>query len=69
VDPGFEGHITLELSNLGRVPVALHPMMRVSQIALHQMTGPAARPYGHPTRGSKYQGQSGPTASRIERDS
>ena len=68
VDPGFEGHITLELSNLGRVPVALHPKMRVSQIALHQMTGPAARPYGHPSRGSKYQGQRGPVASRIESD-
>lgn len=69
VDPGFEGHITLELSNLGRVPVALHPGMRVSQIALHQMTGPADRPYGHPTRRSKYQGQRGPVASRISRES
>lgn len=68
VDPGFEGHITLELSNLGRVPVALHPKMRVSQIALHQMTGPAERPYGHPSRGSKYQGQRGPVASRIGSD-
>lgn len=68
VDPGFEGHITLELSNLGRVPVALHPMMRVSQIALHQMSSPAERPYGHPTRGSKYQGQRGPVASRIVQD-
>ncbi|HET6403207.1 MAG TPA: dCTP deaminase, partial [Candidatus Thermoplasmatota archaeon] len=68
VDPGFEGHITLELSNLGRVPVALHPKMRVSQIALHQMSSAAARPYGHPSRGSKYQGQRGPVASRIEAD-
>lgn len=68
VDPGFEGHITLELSNLGRVPVALHPLMRVSQIALHQMTSAAERPYGHPSRGSKYQGQRGPTASRITQD-
>lgn len=68
VDPGFEGHITLELSNLGRVPVALHPMMRVSQIALHQMSSPAERPYGHASRASKYQGQRGPVASRIERD-
>jgi len=68
VDPGFEGHITLELSNLGRVPVALHPKMRVSQIALHQMTSAAARPYGHPSRGSKYQGQRGPVASRIGSD-
>jgi len=68
IDPGFEGHITLELSNLGRVPVALRPRMRVSQIAIHQMTSPAARPYGHPTRGSKYQGQRGPQPSRIGAD-
>lgn len=68
VDPGFEGHITLELSNLGRVPVALHPGMRISQIALHQMLSAAERPYGHPTRGSKYQGQRGPVASRITSD-
>jgi len=68
IDPAWDGHITLELSNLGRVPVALHPGMRVSQIALHQMLSPAERPYGHPTRGSKYQGQRGPTASRIGHD-
>lgn len=68
VDPGFDGHITLELSNLGRVPVALHPRMRVSQIALHRMSGPADRPYGHPSRGSKYQGQRGPVSSRIRDD-
>lgn len=68
VDPGFEGHITLELSNLGRVAVALHPKMRVSQIALHQLTSPSQRPYGSPGRGSKYQGQRGPVASRIGED-
>jgi dCTP deaminase len=68
IDPGFEGRITLELSNLGRVPVALRPMMRVSQISLHQMTSPAQRPYGHPDRRSKYQGQPGPVASRIHED-
>lgn len=68
IDPGFEGHITLELSNLGRVPVALHPRMRVSQIALHQLSSPSERPYGHPSRGSKYQGQRGPVASRIDQD-
>jgi dCTP deaminase len=68
IDPGFEGHITLELSNLGRVPVALYPGMRVSQIALHQMSGPAERPYGAPGRGSKYQGQRGPVPSRIAHD-
>lgn len=66
-DPGFEGRITLELSNLGRVPVALHPMMRISQIVLHQMKSPALRPYGA-ERGSKYQGQTGPELSRIKQD-
>lgn len=68
VDPGFEGTITLELSNLNRIPVALYPRMRVSQIALHQMSSAAERPYGSPTRQSKYQGQVGPTASRISHD-
>lgn len=68
IDPGFEGHITLELSNLGRVPVALHPGMRVSQIVVHEMKSPAERPYGSPGRGSKYQGQRGPVSSRIARD-
>lgn len=68
VDPGFKGHITLELSNLGNVPVALYPRMRVSQIVLHRMASPAARPYGSPGRGSKYQGQRGPVASRIQQD-
>jgi len=67
IDPGFKGTITLELSNLGRVPVALKPKMRVSQIALAQMTSPAERPYGE-ARGSKYQGQRGPVASRIAGD-
>ncbi len=68
VDPGFRGRITLELSNLGRVPVALRPRMRVSQIVLHRLTSPAARPYGHASRRSKYQGQSGPVPSRISSD-
>lgn len=68
IDPGFEGHITLELSNLGRVPVALHPGMRVSQIVIHEMKSPALRPYGSPGRGSKYQGQRGPVPSRITSD-
>jgi dCTP deaminase len=67
IDPGFEGQITLELSNLGRTAVKLYPGMRISQIVLHQMTSPAERPYGT-ARGSKYQGQSGPVASRISND-
>ena len=67
IDPGFEGQITLELSNLGRTAVKLYPGMRISQIVLHQMTSPAERPYGA-ARGSKYQGQSGPVVSRISHD-
>ncbi|HVL48162.1 MAG TPA: dCTP deaminase [Candidatus Thermoplasmatota archaeon] len=67
IDPGFEGHITLELSNLGRIAVALAPKMRVAQVVLHALSSPAERPYGE-ARGSKYQGQRGPVASRITRD-
>ncbi len=66
-DPGFCGRITLELSNLGTAPVALTPGMRVSQLTFTELTSPAERPYGE-ERGSKYQGQSGPQASRIEGD-
>lgn len=67
IDPGFEGQITLELSNLGRCAVKLYPGMRISQVVFHTMTSPAERPYGT-ERGSKYQGQGGPVASRIARD-
>jgi dCTP deaminase len=67
IDPGFDGRITLELSNLGRLPVKLYPGMRISQVVFHEMTSPAQRPYG-PARGSKYQGQSGPVTSRIASD-
>jgi dCTP deaminase len=67
IDPGFQGTVTLELSNLGRLPVALRPGMRICQIAVYQLSSPAERPYG-PARGSKYQGQQGPTASRVHED-
>jgi dCTP deaminase len=66
-DPGYEGQITLELSNLGTAPVALEPGMRVSQLTFTELKTPADRPYGE-ERGSKYQGQSGPQASRIQSD-
>ena len=66
-DPGFEGRITLELSNLGNAPVALTPGMRISQLTFTELKSPAERPYGA-ERGSKYQGQSGPQASRIGDD-
>jgi len=67
VDAGFRGKITLELSNLGTAPVALSPDMRISQLVFTELSSPAARPYGS-ARGSKYQDQTGPQASRIQGD-
>jgi dCTP deaminase len=66
-DPGYKGQITLELSNLGTAPVALSPGMRISQLTFTELKTPAERPYGA-DRGSKYQGQSGPQASKIQGD-
>jgi len=66
-DPGFSGKITLELSNLGTAPVALTPGMRISQLTFTELKTAAQRPYGE-ERGSKYQGQSGPQASKIQGD-
>jgi dCTP deaminase len=68
VDPGYRGQITLELSNLGTAPVALTPDMRISQLTFTELKSPAERPYGS-DRGSKYQDQDGPQASRIGGDS
>ena len=65
IDPGFRGQITLELSNIGAVPVKLYPGMRIAQIVLHQLSSAAERPYG-PERGSAYQGQTGPQLSRLK---
>ncbi len=67
-DPGYRGQITLELSNLGSAPVALTPGMRISQLTFTELKTPAERPYGS-ERGSKYQDQVGPQASRIRGDS
>lgn len=67
IDPGFEGQITLELSNIGPIPVKLYPGMRIAQIVLYQMTSPAEVPYGE-GRGSQYQNQTGPRTSRIKLD-
>ncbi|ELZ13736.1 deoxycytidine triphosphate deaminase [Halovivax asiaticus JCM 14624] len=66
-DPGYRGQITLELSNLGSAPVSLTPGMRVSQLTFTELSSPADRPYGA-DRGSKYQDQSGPQASKIGGD-
>jgi dCTP deaminase len=67
IDPGFEGHVTLEISNLANLPVTLYPGMRIGQISFLRMTTPAERPYGA-GRGSKYSGQQVPTASRLYLD-
>lgn len=68
IDPGFCGNITLEISNLGKMPVALYPGQRVCQIVFETMTTPAEKPYGHPDRDSKYMGQTRPESSRIKQD-
>jgi dCTP deaminase len=65
LDPGFRGHVTLELSNVANLPITLYPGMRIGQIAVFQLTTPAERPYGSGGVNSKYQGQRGPTPSRY----
>ena len=67
IDPGYRGQITLELSNLGTAPVALTPGMRISQVIFTELKTPAEKPYGK-DRGSKYQDQKGPQASKIQLD-
>lgn len=68
IDPGFEGKITLEISNIGKMPVALYTGQRVCQIVFETMTSPSLRPYGHPERDSKYMGQDKPVTSKIKQD-
>ncbi|MDR2829558.1 MAG: dCTP deaminase [Methanobrevibacter sp.] len=68
IDPGFEGRITLEISNIGKMPVALYPGQRVCQIVFETMTSPSEKPYGHPERDSKYMGQVNPESSKIKFD-
>ncbi len=65
VDAGWDGHLTLELSNVANLPITLYPGMRIGQISFLRMTTPADRPYGSGQLGSKYQGQRGPTPSRY----
>lgn len=64
IDAGWEGHLTLELSNVATLPIALYPGMKIGQISFLRMTTPAEHPYGSGEVGSKYQGQRGPTPSR-----
>ena len=68
VDPGFEGRITLEISNIGAMPVALYPGQRVCQLVFETMTTPAELPYGHPKRNSKYMKQLKPESRRVKLD-
>ena len=64
IDPGFSGHVTLELSNTATLPIALYPGMKVGQLCFFQLSSAAVKPYGSGASGSRYQGQRGPTASR-----
>jgi len=65
IDPGFSGHVTLELSNVANLPIRLWPGMKVGQLCLFRLSSPAEHPYGSPVYGSRYQDQRGPTPSRA----
>nr|WP_197982358.1 MULTISPECIES: dCTP deaminase [Frigoribacterium] len=64
IDPGFTGHVTLELSNVATLPIKLWPGMKIGQLCFFRLSSPAEHPYGSQEYGSRYQGQRGPTASR-----
>lgn len=64
IDPGFSGHVTLELSNMATLPIKLWPGMKIGQFCFFQLSSPAEHPYGSAAYGSRYQGQRGPTPSR-----
>lgn len=64
IDPGFSGHVTLELSNVATLPIKLWPGMKIGQLCLFRLESPAEHPYGSEVYGSRYQGQRGPTPSR-----
>ncbi|MEV6212669.1 dCTP deaminase [Kitasatospora sp. NPDC051914] len=64
IDPGFSGHVTLELSNVATLPIKLYPGMKIGQLCLFRLSSPAEHPYGSERYGSRYQGQRGPTPSR-----
>lgn len=65
IDPGFTGHITLELSNVANLPITLWPGMKIGQLCLFRLSSAAEHPYGSARAGSRYQGQRGPTPSRA----
>ncbi len=64
IDPGFTGHVTLELANVATLPIKLWPGMKIGQLCFFRLTSPAEHPYGSEKYGSRYQGQRGPTPSR-----
>ncbi len=65
IDPGWDGHVTLELSNVASLPITIYHAMKIGQLSFMQLTEPAEHPYGSGGLGSKYQGQKGPTPSRY----
>ncbi len=65
IDPGWDGHVTLELSNVANLPITIYPEMKIGQLSFVQLSEPAEHPYGSEGIGSKYQGQRGPTPSRY----
>lgn len=65
IDPGFSGHVTLELSNTATMPILLYPGMKIGQLCFFDLSSPALHPYGSQGLGSHYQGQRGPTPSRT----
>jgi dCTP deaminase len=65
IDPGFSGHVTLELSNVATLPMTLWPGMKIGQLCVFRLSSPAEHPYGSAVAGSRYQGQRGPTQSRA----
>ncbi|MEE1622341.1 dCTP deaminase [Zafaria sp. Z1313] len=68
IDPGFSGHVTLELSNMATLPIKLWPGSKIGQLCFFRLSSPAEHPYGSGEYGNRYQGQRGPTASRSHRN-
>ena len=68
IDPGFTGHVTLELSNVATLPIMLWPGMKIGQMCFFRLSSPSEHPYGSDVYGSRYQGQRGPTASRSSQN-
>jgi dCTP deaminase len=64
IDPGFSGHVTLELSNVATLPIKLYPGMKIGQLCFFRLSSPSEHPYGSSASGSRYQNQRGPTPSR-----